>query len=251
MSEPFVVDADAVERAAARLEGVARRTPLERNERLSALTGADVWLKREDLQSVRSYKLRGAYSFMSELDEERRAEGVVCASAGNHAQGVAFACQALGVHGRIYVPRTTPRQKRDRIAAIGGAWVTVLVQGDTYDDSAALAAADADERGLTLVPAFDDPRVVAGQGTVAADVVAQLGRAPDVFVAPVGGGGLLAGTAVWLGERAPATRVIGVEPAGAASMSLALKSGAPTALDHLDGFVDGAAVRQVGAVTFP
>src|SRR6478609_9061172 len=154
------VDAAAVDRAAARLDGVTRRTPLERNARLSDLTGAEVLLKREDLQSVRSYKLRGAYSFMVELDDERRAAGVVCASAGNHAQGVAFACRALGVHGRIYVPRTTPRQKRDRIAAVGGDLVTVLVAGDTYDDSAALALADADERGLTLVPAFDDPRVV-------------------------------------------------------------------------------------------
>src|SRR6478735_10017518 len=163
MSDPYVVDADAVERAAARLDGVARRTPLERNDRLSALTGADVRLKREDLQSVRSYKLRGAYSFMSELDEERRAAGVVCASAGNHAQGVAFACQALGVHGRIHLPRTTPRQKRDRIAAIGGSWVTVLVEGDTYDEAAAFAMADAERGGMSLVPAFDDPRVVAGQ----------------------------------------------------------------------------------------
>src|SRR6478735_5245458 len=152
MSDPYVVDADAVERAAARLDGVARRTPLERNDRLSALTGADVRLKREDLQSVRSYKLRGAYSFMAELDDARRAAGVVAASAGNHAQGVAFACQALGVQGRIYVPRTTPRQKRDRIAAVGGPSVTVLVQGDTYDECVVLAAKDAQDRGSTLVP---------------------------------------------------------------------------------------------------
>jgi threonine dehydratase len=244
------LDADAVDRAAKLLAGVARRTPLERNERLSALTGAEVWLKREDLQSVRSYKLRGAYTFMCGLDEAQRASGVVAASAGNHAQGVAFACRALGVAGRIYVPRTTPRQKRDRIAAIGGDSVVVIVQGDSYDDCAALAAREADVVGTTLVPAFDAAGVIAGQGTVTSEVVDQLGRAPDVLVAPVGGGGLLSGASVWLRERAPRTRLVGVEPAGAACMALALANGRPVPVEKLNGFVDGAAVRQAGALTF-
>ena len=245
------VDAGAVERAAARLAGVVRRTPLERDARLSEATGADVLLKREDLQRVRSYKVRGAYSFIAALDAPERRTGVVAASAGNHAQGVAAACHALGIHGRIHLPRTTPRQKRDRIAAVGGDAVTVIVEGDSYDECAARAAAEAAGTGRTLVPAFDDPLVMAGQGTVALEVVDQLGRAPDVFVAPVGGGGLLAGCAAWLRERCPSTALVGVEPAGAASMALALDAGRPVPLERLDGFVDGAAVRQVGALTFP
>jgi threonine dehydratase len=243
---PVIVDAAAVDAAREGLAGIARRTPLERNPRLSDRLGAEVWLKREDLQSVRSYKLRGAYTFLAGLPAELRGAGVVTASAGNHAQGVAFACRALGITGRIYLPRNTPRQKRDRIAAIGGDAVGTVVAGDTYDDAAALAADDARRSGATLVPAFDHPAVIAGQGTVAAEVIEQLGAAPDVFVVPVGGGGLLAGCAAWLAERAPATRLIGVEPAGAASLAAALAAGRPVPLDRIDAFVDGAAVRQVG-----
>src|SRR5262245_60489732 len=182
--------AASVEEAAGRLAQVVRRTPLERNERLSALVGADVWLKREDLQPVRSYKLRGAYNLMAQLGDATA--GVVCASAGNHAQGVAYACAALGIKGRIYLPRTTPRQKRERIEAIGGPWVDIVIEGDTYDDASALAAAAARESGARLVPAFDDPQTIAGQGTIAIEIVEQLGRAPDLLVVPVGGGGLLA-----------------------------------------------------------
>jgi threonine dehydratase len=245
------LDAGAVEEAAAALRGVVSRTPLHRNDRLSDLVGGDVWLKREDLQLVRSYKLRGAYYFMSRLDPDALRAGVVCASAGNHAQGVAYACRALDVPGRIYLPRTTPRQKRQRIAVMGGERVEVVVVGDAYDDAAAAALADAGRSGATLVPPFDDPRTAAGQGSVAVELVEQLGRAPDVVVVPVGGGGLLAGMATWLRERHPDTRVVGVEPAGAASMAAAMAAGAPTPLPELDSFVDGAAVRTVGAVTFP
>ena len=245
------VDAAAVEAAAQRLAGVVPATPLQRSERLSQRVGGEVWLKREDLQAVRSYKVRGAYNFLAQLSPQQRAAGVVCASAGNHGQGLAYACSALGVRGRVYVPRTTPRQKRDRMAALGGAAVEVRVLGDTYDDAAAAARADALATGAVLVPAFDDVRTVAGQGTVVREAVEQLGRAPDLVVLPVGGGGLLAGAVTWLGERCPSTRVVGVEPAGAASMAAALAAGAPVVLDALDSFVDGAAVRRVGDVTFP
>ena len=155
--------ASLVEEAVERLAGVATRTPLERNERLSALVGGEVWLKREDLQPVRSYKLRGAYNLMAQLDDA--ANGVVCASAGNHAQGVAYACAALEIKGRIFLPRTTPRQKRERIAAIGGPWVDIVIDGDTYDDAVAIAAASALETGARIVPAFDDLQTIAGQGT--------------------------------------------------------------------------------------
>jgi threonine dehydratase len=245
------VDAAAIEEAVRRLDGVALRTPLQRNARLSERTGAEIWLKREDLQIGRSYKLRGAYNLIAQLDETARAAGVVCASAGNHGQGVAHSCHTLGVHGRIFVPRTTPRQKRDRIAALGGAQVEVIVTGDTYDDAAAAAHEEASRSGATPVPAFDDPRTVAGQGTVAVELVDQLGRAPDVLVVPVGGGGLIAGTTTWLAARHPGVRVIGVEPEGAASMAAAVKAGEPVTLPHLDSFVDGAAVRRVGDVTLP
>jgi threonine dehydratase len=238
-----------VEDAATRLAGIATRTPLERNERLSVLVGGEVWLKREDLQPVRSYKLRGAYNLMAQLGDATA--GVVCASAGNHAQGVAYACAALAIKGRIYLPRTTPRQKRERIAAIGGPWVEIVIDGDSYDDASALAAADARASGARLVPAFDDLGTIAGQGTVAKEIVEQLGRAPDHLVIPVGGGGLLAGVASWLGTEHPAVELTGVEPVGAAAMVAALDAGGPVTLAELDSFVDGAAVRRVGEMTFP
>ena len=247
----YTVDAERIEDAVKRLDGVAVRTPLERNLRLSARTGADVWLKREDLQIGRSYKLRGAYNLIAQLDDTAKKAGVICASAGNHGQGLAYSCHILDVHGRVYVPRTTPRQKRDRIAALGGSQVEVIVTGDSYDDAAAAALAEATETGATLVPAFDDPRTVAGQGTLAVELVDQLGQAPDVLVVPVGGGGLMAGVATWLAERHPGVRVVGVEPGGAASMAAALAAGEPVTLPHLDSFVDGAAVRRVGEVTLP
>lgn len=245
------VDAAAVEQAVGRLDGVALRTPLQRNPRLSARTGAEVWLKREDLQIGRSYKLRGAYNLIAQLSEVEKKAGVVCASAGNHGQGLAYSCHTLGVHGRVYVPRTTPRQKRDRIAALGGSHIEVIITGDSYDDAAAAALAFAESTGATLVPAFDDPRTVAGQGTVAVELVEQLGHAPDVLVVPVGGGGLVAGVCTWLAERHPDVRIVGVEPSGAASMAAALAAGEPVTLEQLDSFVDGAAVRRVGAVTLP
>lgn len=247
------VTAADVDTAAGRLRGVVSTTPLERSTRLSGLTGADVWLKREDLQVVRSYKVRGAYNLIAQLDDEARAAGVVTASAGNHAQGVAFACAALGVRGRVHLPRTTPRQKRDRIATIGGDAIEMVLDGETYDDVSASASQEALE-GATLVPAFDDPRTIAGQGTVVREAFDQLAEAgeplPDVVVLPVGGGGLLAGSVAWLRERHPEVRVVGVEPAGATSMAAALDAGEPVTLDSIDTFVDGAAVRRVGRHTF-
>jgi threonine dehydratase len=245
------VDASDVDDAARRLQGITALTPLQRNHRLSELTGANVFLKREDLQSVRSYKLRGAYNLMAQDLDRARANGVVCASAGNHAQGVAWAAQAFALDARIYVPTPTPRQKRDRIATLGGRYVSVIVIGETYDDAFTSALADAERTGAVLVPAFDDPRTVAGQGTVAHEIVEQLDAPLDLLVVPVGGGGLIAGCATWLAERSPSTRIVGVEPAGAASMTAALAAGRPVPLLELDGFVDGAAVRTVGEVTFP
>jgi len=244
------VTADDVKLAAERLRDVVVRTPLERNERMSELVGAEVWLKREDLQPVRSYKLRGAYNFIASLGDAERANGVVCASAGNHGQGVAYTCRRLGVACRVVLPRTTPRQKREQIAALGGEQTTIVVEGHTYDDAHEYASVLAAGDGAVLVPPFDDPRVIAGQGTVALEIVEQLGRPPDLFVVPVGGGGLLAGMAVAAAGLAPRPRIVGVEPAGAPSMRAALDAGRPVTLDSIDNFVDGAAVKRAGAFTF-
>lgn len=246
-TRPSAVD---VEAAFVRLRGVVTETPLRRNLRLSQATGADVWVKREDLQPVRSYKLRGAYNLIAQLPEAAHEQGVVCASAGNHAQGFAYACARLGYDGRVYVPRTTPRQKRERILALGDGHVQIIVGGDTYDDAATAAADDAEQTGATLVPAFNHPDTIAGQGSLAVEIVDQLGHPPDLLVLPVGGGGMLSGCATWLRARHPSVRLVGAEPAGAASMAAALTAGEPLDLDDIETFVDGAAVRRVGDLTF-
>ncbi len=249
-SPPTAADVD---RAAALLAGVLPPTPLQHSPRLSAATGLDVWLKREDLTPVRSYKVRGAYTVLDGLAPERRRRGVTCASAGNHAQGVAYACARAGVDATIFLPRTTPRQKRDRVAALGGSRVEVVIAGDAYEDAAAAAADFAATSGATVVPAFDDPMTIAGQGTVTAEVVrqaAELGLDLAALVVPVGGAGLLAGAMTLLAERRPGTRVLAAEPAGAASLAAALAAGRPVRLEQVDLFVDGAAVGQVGTVTY-
>ncbi|MFZ1412706.1 MAG: pyridoxal-phosphate dependent enzyme, partial [Micropruina sp.] len=246
----MTVSAQAVDEAAERLVGVAIKTPLQHNLRLSERFGATILLKREDLQPVRSYKIRGAYNLIAQLGPAEREAGVICASAGNHGQGVAYACARLGITAQIFVPSTTPRQKRQRMRELGEGLVELVIRGDTYDEAAAFATAAAAETGRTVVPAFDDPRTIAGQGTLAREIVEQLGQAPDVLIVPVGGGGMLAGSLIWLAEHHPSTRVIGVEPSGAACMAVALDAGAPRELTRLDTFVDGAAVRKAGALTF-
>jgi len=185
------------------------------------------------------------------LDVDASSAGVVCASAGNHGQGVAYACRALQVRGRVFVPGTTPRQKRERIASLGGDMVELVVIGDSYDEAAAAAEVSARESGAMLVPAFDALSTVTGQATVAVEILEQLGSPPDVVVLPVGGGGLLAGCGTWLRIHSPGTRLVGVEPAGAANMAAALAAGRPVELPEIDTFVDGAAVRRAGTVTYP
>ena len=242
--------ASDVDLAASRLADVFEPTALQRSARLSARHGLEVWLKREDLAPVRSYKGRGAYNLVSQLDPEAAARGVTCASAGNHAQGVAYACASAGVRARVFLPRTTPRQKRERVAVLGAGLVEVVIGGESYDEAAAAAAAYALDSGATVVPAFDDPRTIAGQGTVVREAVEQLGALPDAVVVPVGGGGLVAGSLTWLGEHGPAVHVVGAEPTGAAGMAAAVAAGGPVELEALDPFVDGAAVRRVGTWTY-
>ena len=244
------VSAADIDAAAERLEGIANRTPLQMSHRLSADTGANILLKREDLQPVRSYKIRGAYNLISQLTPEQRQNGVICASAGNHGQGVAHACASLGVQAMIFVPTTTPRQKRERMLSLGGEYVKLMVTGDTYDDSSRSAREAADQFGMVMVPAFDDPRTIAGQGTVAREIVDQLGEAPDVVIVPVGGGGMISGVTTWLAEHCPDTKVIGVEPEGARCLQAALEAGGPVELESIDTFVDGAAVRKVGEAPY-
>jgi threonine dehydratase len=232
---------------------VVTPTPLQLSDRLSAITGAQVYLKREDLQSVRSYKLRGAYNLLVQLSDAELAAGVVCASAGNHAQGFAYACRTLGVHGRVYVPAKTPKQKRDRIRYHGGDFIELIVGGSSYDLAAEAAFDDIQRTGATLVPPYDDARTMAGQGTIAVEVLDQLGELggePGLVVVPVGGGGCIAGITTYLAERTTNTAVLGVEPAGAAAMMAALAAGEPVTLDNVDQFVDGAAVKRAGTLTY-
>ena len=240
-----------IDAATISLKGVSTLTPLQRIDRLSQATGAEVWVKREDLQPVRSYKLRGAYTLMSQLSQAEREAGVVCASAGNHGQGVAWSCAKLGINARIFIPSTTPRQKRDRMIALGQGHIELVIGGDTYDEASARAKQAVEQDGATLVPAFDDLRTAAGQGTLAAEIVEQLGKAPDVVLVPVGGGGLLAGLGAWFRTHHPATRLVGVEPAGAPCMIEALAAGEPVALSPIDTFIDGAAVSRAGDLTLP
>lgn len=239
-----------IDAAAKRIAGVVAPTPLQYSDRLSELTGANVYLKREDLQSVRSYKLRGAYNLLVQLSESELAAGVVCSSAGNHAQGFAYACRSLGVHGRVYVPAKTPKQKRDRIRYHGGEFIELIVGGATYDLAAEAALADVARTGATLVPPYDDLRTMAGQGTIAVEILDQLETEPDLVVVPVGGGGCISGITTYLAERTTKSAVLGVEPAGAASMMAALAAGELVSLDHVDQFVDGAAVRRAGALPY-
>ncbi len=248
---PEDLSADDVERAAELLGPVVRRTALDRSDRLSEAAGRSVLLKREDVQVCRSYKVRGAYNAVASLDADQRRRGVVCASAGNHGQGLAFACSALQLHGRVFLPTTTPRQKRQRIEAIGGPWVEPIVSGSTYDEASAAAHEDCLTTGAVYVHAFDDPRTIAGQGTVAIEVIEQSGEEVGTVIVPVGGGGLIAGMALWLRRHHPGVRIVGAEPTGAASMAAALGHGSPVELDPIDTFVDGAAVSRVGDLTFP
>ena len=244
------VTAKDIDVAAGVLAKVATKTPLQKSERLSEEVGRPVYLKREDLQICRSFKVRGAYVRMAAMDEDERAAGVVCASAGNHAQGVAYACAHLGIKGTIFLPASTPRQKRKRIATIGGKWVEPVIVGGDFDEANRVAAAAAKEGGKVYVHPYDDPYTIAGQGSIAVDLDSQLPEDTDMILIPVGGGGLIAGMATWLKAHRPGIRIVGVESAGAASMKAALEAGNPVSLERVDSFVDGTAVGRAGDLTY-
>ncbi len=244
------VGIDDVRAAAHRLAPLGVLTPLQLNERLSQRYDAMVWVKREDLQVVRSYKIRGAFNFIARLSPDALAVGVVCASAGNHAQGVAWSCRHLGVRGAVFLPMRTPRQKVARIQALAGDLVDLHFAGESFDDALAAAGVYAAETGATVVPTFDHPATIAGQGTVALEIVEQLDAAPDIVVVPVGGGGLVSGMAVVLDGLGAGTEVVGVQPAGAPAMVRSLEAGQRVTIEIEDDFVDGAVVRTPGALTF-
>ena len=244
------VTAKDIDVAAGVLAKVATKTPLQKSERLSEEVGRPVHLKREDLQICRSFKVRGAYVRMAAMDEDERAAGVVCASAGNHAQGVAYACAHLGIQGTIFLPASTPRQKRKRIATIGGKWVEPVIVAGDFDEANRVAAAAAKDGGKVYVHPYDDPYTIAGQGSIAVDMDSQLPEDTDMILITVGGGDLIAGMATWLKAHRPGIRIVRVESQGAASMKAALEAGNPVSLDRVDSFVDGTAVGRAGDLTY-
>jgi threonine dehydratase len=237
------------EEAAARLLPVVIRTPLQWNANLSRKYQCNVYLKREDLQVVRSYKLRGAYNMISSLSKEQMQQGVVCASAGNHAQGFAFSCRKLEIRGVIFMPVITPKQKIHQTKMFGESFIEIQLVGDTFDDCAQAAIAYTRENKMTFIPPFDDYRIIEGQATVAMEILEDLPKV-DYLLVPVGGGGLCAGVGSYFKMVSPHTKIVGLEPEGAPSMKTALEAGQPVTLPSIDRFVDGAAVKRVGDRSF-
>ena len=240
--------------AAKRLSKVVHRTSLTYNHALSRRYDCRVYLKREDLQVVRSYKLRGAYNMMVSLPAAQLQKGVVCASAGNHAQGFAYSCHRLGVKGVVFMPIITPRQKVDQTRMFGENNIEIVLTGDTFDDCAVAARRFTEEKGMTFIPPFEDLRIIEGQGTVAVEILEDLpqaeGRGIDYLFVPVGGGGLASGVGSYFKTFSPQTKVIGLEPEGAPSMVAAFRAGHTVTLDSIDRFIDGAAVKRVGDLTY-
>jgi threonine dehydratase len=231
----------------ARVYDVAIKSPLERAANLSRRLDNHVWLKREDLQPVFSFKLRGAYNRIAALSQDEAGRGVICSSAGNHAQGVALAAQKRGIRAVVVMPVTTPSIKVDAVRQLGG---EVVLHGDAYDDAYEFALGKAAAEGLAFIHPFDDPTVIAGQGTIGREIMEQVAEPPSAVFVPVGGGGLIAGIAAWIKQTAPGVRVIGVEPEDSAAMSRSLEAGRPVTLPHVGIFADGVAVRRVGDETF-
>ncbi len=256
MSETkFVIDpALDIEGAMQRLKSVVTHTPLQYNANLSRKYQCRVYLKREDLQIVRSYKLRGAYNMMRQLSADQLAKGVVCASAGNHAQGFAYSCKKLGVKGVVFMPIPSPQQKVSQTKMFGEDFVEVKLVGDTFDDTAVAAKAYTLEHGMTFIPPFDHPDIISGQATVGVEIVEDLPQFTqdpiDYLFLPIGGGGLSAGVGAYFKSTSPHTKIIGLEPEGAPSMLAAMKAGHPVELDSIDKFVDGASVKRVGDHNF-
>ncbi|MEK4245498.1 threonine ammonia-lyase IlvA [Psychrobacillus sp. FSL K6-2684] len=232
------------------LKEVVIHTPLQKNDYLSEKYEANIYFKREDLQHVRSFKLRGAYYKIKTIEEIARKQGIVCASAGNHAQGVAYACAHLGISAKIFMPLTTPSQKIEQVKMFGRQYAEIILAGDTFDDSASTATTYAEQEGRLFIHPFDDLDIIAGQGTVAVEIMNDIEEELDYVFSSIGGGGLISGVSSYIKNLSPNTKIIGVEPSGAASMKAAIANKGPIVLDAIDKFVDGAAVKCVGKLNY-
>ena len=239
-----------IDKASEVLSEILDPTPFQRNANLSSIYDADIFLKREDLQVVRSYKIRGAYNKIRTIDPETLKYGVVCASAGNHAQGVALSCNKLRIMGSIYMPVTTPKQKIEQVRMFGQEYIDIVLTGDTFDAANKAAIEFAQKSGRTFIPPFDDPKVMEGQGTIGKEIIAQTPEKLDYIFIPIGGGGLASGLGAYMKQMSPETKIIGVEPAGAPCMKAAIEKGELVELDEINKFVDGAAVKKAGEKTF-
>lgn len=250
LEKTYFPQLEDIELAQEKLKEIVSRTPLMRNEGLSEAFDASIYLKREDLQVVRSYKIRGAFNKISSLSEEAQKKGVVCASAGNHAQGVAYSCRKLGIKGVIFMPSTTPTQKIKQVKMFGKDNIELVITGDTFDDAFSSAKEYSAGQGYNFIPPFDDEKVIEGQATVGLEILDDMKNPIDYLFLPVGGGGLAAGVGSVFKKLSPQTIIVGVEPAGAPAMKLSLEQNKIIALEEINGFVDGAAVKKVGDLTF-
>ena len=249
-TKPYIPTVEDIRKASVVLDEILEMTPYRKNDHLSSLYDAEVYLKREDLQTVRSYKIRGAYNKIRSIAPEVLKYGIVCASAGNHAQGVAFSCNKLQIMGSIYMPTTTPKQKIEQVRMFGKEYIDIVLTGDTFDAANAAAIEYANKSGKTFIPPFDDEKIIEGQGTIGYELEKQADRMPDYIFVPIGGGGLASGVGSYIKQISPETKVIGVEPAGAPCMKTAIENGGVIELEHIDKFVDGAAVKKAGAKTY-
>lgn len=248
--QPYTPEVEEVQKALLRLKPIIVNTPLFKSTRLSNYLESNIFLKREDLQQVRSYKIRGAYNKIASLNERERQQGIVCASAGNHAQGVALSCKLLNIKGHIFMPITTPQQKIDQVQMFGESMVNIILKGDTFDDSNTAAIHFSKENDQTFISPFEDTKVIEGQATIALEILEQAPNSIDYVFVPIGGGGLSAGISSILKKLSPQTKIIGIEPLGAASMKKAFEANKPIELEVIDKFVDGAAVKKVGTLNF-
>ena len=251
MSETkYIPSIEDIKNASVVLSEILEPTPFKKNNNLSDIYDAEIYLKREDLQIVRSYKIRGAYNKIRSIEPETLKYGIVCASAGNHAQGVAFSCNKLQIMGSIFMPTTTPKQKIEQVRMFGKEYIDIVLTGDTFDAANAAAIEFAKKSGRTFIPPFDDRKVMEGQGTIGLEIMNQAKEKLDYIFVPIGGGGLASGLGSYIKAVYPETKIIGVEPAGAPCMKTAIEKGEVVELDQIDKFVDGAAVKKAGALTY-
>lgn len=251
MSETkYIPSIEDIKKASVVLSEIIEPTPFKKNNNLSDIYDAEIYLKREDLQIVRSYKIRGAYNKIRSIEPEILKYGIVCASAGNHAQGVAFSCNKLQIMGSIFMPTTTPKQKIEQVRMFGKEYIDIVLTGDTFDAANAAAIEFANKSGRTFIPPFDDCKVMEGQGTIGLEIMSQAEEKLDYIFVPIGGGGLASGLGAYIKAVSPETKIIGVEPAGAPCMKTAIEKGEVVELEQIDKFVDGAAVKKAGSLTY-